>query len=97
MIATLKFNLPEEKEEFDLALKGMDYSIALHEFDQQTLRSVIKYGCPDELHARIIKSLNEYEPTDLSTVDGVKVLIGEVYAHLRGELRDICNEYELDY
>lgn len=30
--ATLTFSLPEEREEYDLARKGMDYSIAIDEF-----------------------------------------------------------------
>ena len=42
-IATLKFNLPEEKSEYDLAIKGGDYYSALWEIDQRC-RSITKYG-----------------------------------------------------
>ena len=33
MKATLEFNLPEDKEDFDFATKGINYYAALCEFD----------------------------------------------------------------
>lgn len=43
MIATLTFNLPEEQEDFDMAIKGHKYSRIIDEvFDE--LRKNIKYG-----------------------------------------------------
>jgi len=42
MKAILKYNLPEEQEEFDIANKGWKYRSALIEIDEY-LRSKIKY------------------------------------------------------
>ena len=43
MKAILEFNLPEEKEEFDAASKGMDWALVAWEIDQH-LRNELKYG-----------------------------------------------------
>ena len=43
MEAILKFNLPEDKEEFDVASKGMDWSLVAWDIDQ-LLRDKLKYG-----------------------------------------------------
>lgn len=42
MKAILKYNLPEEQEEFEMANKGWKYRSALSEYDNY-LRSKIKY------------------------------------------------------
>lgn len=42
MKAILEFNLPEESNEFELAQKGIDYSIILSELDNW-LRNKLKY------------------------------------------------------
>ena len=42
MKAILEFNLPEDKEEFDAASKGMDWSILAWDIDQ-FIRNKIKY------------------------------------------------------
>lgn len=43
MKVILKFNLPEDRDELTLAQKGSDFYCAIHEFDQQYLRTKIKY------------------------------------------------------
>ena len=43
MKAILEFNLPEDKEEFDVASKGMDWSLVAWDIDQ-LLRDKLKYG-----------------------------------------------------
>ena len=43
MEAILKFNLPEDKEEFDAASKGMDWALVAWDIDQ-LLRNKLKYG-----------------------------------------------------
>jgi hypothetical protein len=50
MKATLEFNLPEEKDEFNYATKGINYYSALCEFDQW-LRSEYKYNGKEEMFA----------------------------------------------
>lgn len=42
-IATLRFNLPEDKTEFDLAIKGPKLRNVLDEWYNQT-RAIVKYG-----------------------------------------------------
>ena len=42
MEAILKFNLPEDKEEFDTASKGMDWALLVLDIDQ-FIRNKIKY------------------------------------------------------
>jgi hypothetical protein len=43
MKATLQFNLPEEKDEYDFANNGLNYYLTLVEFDHW-LRSEYKYN-----------------------------------------------------
>lgn len=43
MLATIKFKLPEEQEDFELALNGSKYKRALDELDEY-LRSQVKYA-----------------------------------------------------
>ena len=43
MKAILEFNLPEDKEEFDVASKGMDWALVAWDMDQ-LLRNKLKYG-----------------------------------------------------
>ena len=50
MEAILKFNLPEDKEEFDAASKGMDWAILVWNIDQ-SIRSL----------AKNLESENEYK------------------------------------
>lgn len=68
MEGILKFNLPEEQSEFNLAIKGVDYSSVLHEFDQY-LRNKLKYeDLPDDKHDtyqeirdKLYEIVNEYK------------------------------------
>jgi hypothetical protein len=57
MKVILKFNLPEDKEDFDLANNGLNYYSALFEFDQW-LRSEYKYNDKEEMFA-VRNKLNE--------------------------------------
>jgi hypothetical protein len=58
MKATLEFNLPEEKDEYDFANNGINYYSALVEFDQW-LRSEYKYN-GNEAMVKVRKKLNEF-------------------------------------
>ena len=50
MEAILKFNLPEDREDFDLAIKAHRYSSTLSEIDQW-LRGELKHGeLPNETY-----------------------------------------------
>ena len=43
MEAILKFNLPEEKSECDIAFHAMDFALAIQDLDNE-LRGWLKYG-----------------------------------------------------
>jgi len=58
MKATLEFNLPEDKEDFDFATKGINYYAALCEFDNW-LRSEYKYNGNEAMYA-VREKLNEF-------------------------------------
>jgi hypothetical protein len=58
MKATLEFNLPEEKDEYDFANNGINYYSALVEFDQW-LRSEYKYNGNEAMY-EVRKKLNEF-------------------------------------
>lgn len=68
---TLEFNLPEEREEYTAAIKAMDLSIVLSEFDS-FLRKILKYGSErfktdeellvvEELRSKLTELRIEYE------------------------------------
>ena len=59
MKAILKFNLPEENQEFELATKASKMYCTLWEFDQW-LRSEIKYGGKelDEVRDKLREIMN---------------------------------------
>jgi len=52
----LKFNLPEEQEEFDRASHAIDYYLALHEFSQEVLRRMTKRDCHPGISGRELTS-----------------------------------------
>lgn len=58
MKATLEFNLPEDKQDFDFANNGINYYSALAEFDNW-LRSEYKYN-GNEAMFEVRKKLNEF-------------------------------------
>lgn len=47
MEATLKFNLPEEQEEFEIAVNGVDYHSFIFDFNN-FLRGELKYKSDDK-------------------------------------------------
>ena len=51
MKATLEFNLPEEREEFEMTNKAVDYYSQLHEIDEY-LRGILKHGDPEAQSTR---------------------------------------------
>lgn len=57
MKATLEFNLPDDKEDFDYATNGFNYYMALVEMDQW-LRSEYKYNGKEDMY-EVREKLNE--------------------------------------
>ena len=71
-LATIQFNLPEERDEFRIAIKGGKYHRSLCELEQE-LRQVVKYGSeednramtPDKIRARLWEILAENDADDI--------------------------------
>jgi hypothetical protein len=56
--ATLTFNLPDEKPEFEYAQKGIDYSIVLSEV-LEYIRRRLKYEEPNEGETKELEAIRE--------------------------------------
>ena len=54
----IEFNLPEEREELQWAMKGIHYSIALDNIDNY-LRSKLKYTELTEIQAEIYQEIRD--------------------------------------
>lgn len=71
-LATIQFSLPDEQDEFRVAIKGSKYQTALCELDQE-LRNLVKYGTeeaqramtPDKVRARLWEILAENDADDI--------------------------------
>lgn len=64
MIATLQFNLPDDKAAFDAAVNGRKAMSALWGIDQR-LRSLLKHGEPTEAESRLAEQIREMIPAEL--------------------------------
>ena len=62
MKATLTFQLPDEKQEFNSATNGEKYASALWDI-KQYIRGVLKYGTEDDLET-VLERVRELIPTD---------------------------------
>lgn len=81
-IGKIEFNLPEEIEEFNLAMGGSKLASQCIEFDNKFLRAVIKYG--DCSYSQRLSELIKDE-TYTNVVLEVVEIIREIY------YRDILN------
>jgi hypothetical protein len=63
-IVTLRFKLPEEQEEFDLASKAGKYSSTLWSIDQEFFRANIKHGLQQETKHAIIEEVYDKDTQD---------------------------------
>lgn len=72
MKSTLEFNLPEEREEFQLALKGSSMSIALSEIANEIFRPARKHGFSD-------KELNDLVEKNPDAVEIIGMLETKFY------------------
>ncbi len=67
MKATLKFNLPEEKNEYDLTTRGADWALVSFDMDE-ILRVYLKHGhsfktvdeAIEEIRNRLYETLEDY-------------------------------------
>lgn len=59
---TLTFNLPEEQEEFDLAIHGSDAATALEQVRSEIFRPARKHGYSEERIRKFIDRINMQFP-----------------------------------
>jgi hypothetical protein len=64
MIATLRFNLPDEQPEYDAARLGREALTTLFEIDQGC-RSLIKHGTPSDETRRLAEEIRAMIPAEL--------------------------------
>lgn len=57
--ATLTFHLPEDRVEFDTAVKSLDLSSALTRIAQEVFRPARKHGYPEEYTNKLLKKAGE--------------------------------------
>lgn len=57
-VFTMKFRLPEEREELTHAERGADYHLALWEIAQEVFRPARKHGYPDVRIQSLIERLD---------------------------------------
>ena len=62
---TIKYDLPEEREEFDAAHKGMDYKIALDDIYDKLFRPRHKHGYPDSRLDKLCNNRNVSKAIDI--------------------------------
>lgn len=67
MKATLTFNLPEERDEFDTAVNADNYRLALFEISQQVFRPARKHGYSD---IRIQTLIDKLDTVKVPAMDG---------------------------
>lgn len=67
MKATLSFNLPEERDEFDTAVNADNYRLALFETSQMVFRPARKHGYAD---ARIQALVDKLDTVKVPSMDG---------------------------
>jgi hypothetical protein len=89
--AILTFQLPQERESFDLANRAIDYSIALDDV-QDWLRTNTKYGVQQELKDAILTSMNEWEEKEPMPSDHV---IECILWRVRDKIAEIRQERDI--
>lgn len=80
MKAILEFNLPEEKEEFEMASNALNLSVALFDIQQEVFRPARKHGYIDEKLNMLLKNKKVAEAIDL----------------LEQKMLDICKQHNVD-
>lgn len=74
MKATLEFNLPEEQEKFETAVKALDYRIALWDIAQEIFRPARKHGYADERVQKLLQTIDECVSTGMEDGQGTDLI-----------------------
>ena len=97
MKATLTFNLPDEKGDFELAQHGWKYQSVLYQLDQQFLRPITKHGVPSEKIKDAKEALhNEYPSISIPSDDQLEAIVSILYQEFRDHLHELLNDEGVD-
>lgn len=97
MKATLTFNLPEEQEEFDTAIKASDYKIVLWDIAQEIFRPARKHGYPDSSVQKVLDKADE--SIVVTDIGGTKYETGagsELVSMLEQKFYEILRERNIE-
>lgn len=93
MKAILEFNLPEEQEEYKLARNGLNLSCAVWDYDQEVLRSIVKYNNTAEIKAEVKTALSQLE--GLTSEETTDLTIEITAQYLRQKLHACLEDHEV--
>lgn len=97
---TLKFNLPEEREEYETTMKASDYASVLWDLDQTHLRGATKYDTiPTTVLQEIISdfSAGDYSVADPEMLELIKSERGQsLILSVLGGVRKLLGELTAD-
>ena len=87
-IVTLKYKLPEEKIEFELASKGINYHNALWDVANEIFRPICKYGYPSDYSAKeYFENLSQEEQIIISNfVEKLQTQFYKILENYKAEL-----------
>lgn len=98
--AILEFNLPEEQEEFDKAVKGGAAHYALFDVGQQVFRPARKHGYPDPTLSELLSKLDalvaEHAPAEWPVDEYGKLNATDLIQLLERKFYEIVNEQDLE-
>lgn len=92
-IATLKFNLPEEREEWETTQKAGAMSSTLWDIDNELLRGNSKHGPTEDLLRRVLDNVSD-EVKSTSPELRREIVEATVYA-IREMFWEIMNTHEV--
>lgn len=74
MKATIEFNLPEESEVFESAIRATDYKLALWDISQEIFRPARKHGYSDEKIQKLLQTIDECVSTVMENGQGTDLI-----------------------
>lgn len=97
MKGIIEFNLPEEQEEFDTAVKAADLKAALWEIAQQVFRPARKHGYSDGRIQELLEKADTLRVPNENGEAGYEPEVGtELVSQLEKLFYSILEEYNIE-
>ena len=94
--AILEFDLPDEREEFELAVNANNLATALFSIHQEIWRPAYKHGYADsEISTLIEKINNALDLGQVKNADGSNTSAEDLIGLLSKKYHDILEEYDV--